>query len=105
MKLAIAYDKETDTVFEKFENTQYFKLYEIDSGTIDYTEIVGTMGKNTDELADLLLFLEDDVLICCDITEQSAEQISDEGIIIYKNCHGTSESVFQNFLNGKLLYN
>ncbi len=103
MKLAIAYNKEKDTVFQKFENAEYFKLYEIDGGEIDYTEIVGTMGKTKNEIVEFLLFLEADVVICGDISAVSEQQILDEGILLYKNCSGKTEKIFKEFSDGTLL--
>ena len=103
MKLLTTYDKENNTIFQNFGNTKYFKVYGIENGQVQYSEIVGTMGKKENELMDILLFLETDVLICGNIGEHFVMDLINEGIILYSNYCGNTDIAVEQFLKGELL--
>ncbi len=105
MKLAAAFNIENDSINEYFEETKYFIIYEIENNQIDHSEVVGTMNKDNEEFADLLLFLEVDALICGKINGRSIRRIENEGISLYAGCFGDADSAAYAFLDGKLVFN
>ncbi len=85
MKIAVPYD--SGKIFQNFEYTNIFKLYDIENGEIICTEIVGTMGRTGhNDLVSMLALIDIDALICGNIDESAQEMLEDEGIMLYNGC-------------------
>lgn len=105
MKLAVCYDKDTDNISPDFENTNCFKVYDVDDGEITCSELVGTMGKKgSQDLTDFLLFLEVDALLCCDISEESCSMLDDESISFYSGFYGNADDIADGFIGGMFYF-
>lgn len=62
MKIAVTY--EDGQVFQHFGHTQYFKVYEVDSGKVSGAQVLDAQGEGHGALAGLLARAGVDTLIC-----------------------------------------
>lgn len=62
MKVAVTY--EDGRIFEHFGRTEQFKVYEINDGKIESSEILSSGDTGHEALADLLADKDINVLIC-----------------------------------------
>lgn len=102
MKVAVTYDN--GNVLENFGNTKFFKVYDIENGETQCTEIVSSMGANSYELANMLAMMTVDALICGEIAENSITELTDEGIVIYSGCCGDADEAVNALVCGNLSF-
>lgn len=103
MRVAAAY--EDGRIFQHFGRTEQFKVYDIDNGTILFSEVVGTDGKGHGALAGVLGALNVDALICGGIGEGARAALSAAGIQLYGGVTGDADQAVRDLADGKLRFN
>ena len=78
MKIAVPFAN--GEVFQHFGHTENFKLYEIEAGQIVSGEIIATNGSGHDALANFLVSLSANILVCGGIGDGAQAALSDAGI-------------------------
>ena len=103
MKIAVSYNKSDAKIESIFENSRFFKFYDVVGNSVICSEMIGTMGaKEKEELVHILLMFETDALICGDINDETRELLSEEGITYFSGCAGLADDVVELALAGKL---
>ncbi len=102
MKIALAYDKETNGFSPSFIRTGHFKFYEIENRQIGSSEMIGTMKCDPEQLVGMLLMFETDVLLCRRLDEASAQLLQEEGIDYYTGLTGEADLAVEQYLSGNI---
>lgn len=103
MKIAVPYDN--GDIFQHFEYTECFKIYDIENSEVISTELISTMGKTSySDLTGILIMTEADAVICGNIEAQTQELIEDEGIILYSNCTGNANKSVNALIFGDMAF-
>ena len=105
MKLAAAINKNSAEIARVFEEADGFILFAFGDVENETNEMVGRMGINSDELPDMLAFLEADALICGMIRSDNLKKLYSHGITVYTGNSGNADKLFADFLCGKLTVN
>lgn len=103
MKLAVTYDNLNGQVFRDFEQTKVLKIYEIENGEIDHSEMVGTMAESVDDIVGLIGMMEADGVLCGDMLENTRSLLDNEGILYYTGFYGDADEAVQDFIDGYVL--
>ena len=103
MKIAVAYDKEKETVFQHFGKTEYFKIYEIIDNEIDGYAVYSTEGVTHEALATGLYQLGVNVLICGGLGLGAQSALQAVNIKIIPGIKGDADNAVFAFLAGDLL--
>ena len=90
-------------VFQHFGHTENFKLYEIEAGQIVSSKIIGTNGSGHDALANFLVSLSVNVLLCGGIGDGAQAALANAGIEICSGAHGDADAAVKAYLNGELV--
>ena len=90
-------------VFQHFGHTENFKLYEIEAGQIVSSEIIGTNGSGHEALANFLVSLSVNVLVCGGIGDGAQAALSDAGIEICSGAQGDADAAVSAYLNGEIV--
>ena len=90
-------------VFQHFGHTENFKLYEIEAGQIVSSQIIGTNGSGHDALANFLVSLSVNVLLCGGIGDGAQAALANAGIEICSGAHGDADAAVSAYLNGELV--
>ncbi len=104
VRIAVSYDKETGEIFQHFGRTEFFKVYDIENGTVRDSQVVNTNGMGHGALASILLGLHADALICGGIGGGAQMALSEAGIKLFGGCIGNADQAVSDFLAGKLAY-
>lgn len=102
MKIAITYDKDTNTVFQHFGRTELFYLYDVDSKE---EKIIDNGGYSHHELAPYLKSLGVDTLICGGIGSHGVEAVTSSGLNLIPGAVGDVKEVIKAYLDGSLVTN
>ena len=102
MKIAVTY--EAGLVFQHFEHTASFKLYDVENGEIVASQVVDTAGSGHGALAGFLKELGVDTLICGGIGGGARMALMEAGITIYGGVRGDADDVVADFLAGSLAF-
>lgn len=102
MKIAVTY--ENGQVFQHFGHTQQFKIYTVEAGKISHSEVVDTGSSGHGALADLLLTLGVQVLICGGIGGGARMALAQAGIQLYGGVQGSADRAVTDFVAGQLLF-
>lgn len=102
MKIAVTY--ENGQIFQHFGHTEQFKVYEVENGIIQSSEIVDTNGQGHGALADFLFNGGISVLICGGIGGGARNALAETGIELYPGASGDADAQVASFLQGKLQY-
>ncbi len=104
MKLAVPYDTASGKVFRCLEQTPVLKIYTIENGAVDTSELVGTMAETPDDIIGLLQMLETDGLLCGDMAETTRQLLHDEGLVFYSGFYDDADEAVQDFLDGYVIF-
>ncbi|MDD3238497.1 MAG: DUF134 domain-containing protein [Lachnospira sp.] len=102
MKIAVTY--ENGQIFQHFGHTEQFKVYEVENGEVQSSEIVDTNGQGHGALADFLFNGGIQVLICGGIGGGARNALAEAGIELYPGACGDADAQVASFLQGKLQY-
>ena len=100
MKIAVTYDN--GDVFQHFGHTQAFKLYEVNEGAVESSEVVDTQGSGHGALAGFLQQRGVDTLICGGIGGGAQAALQEAGIRFYGGVTGSADEAVADLLAGKL---
>lgn len=102
MRIAVTYDN--GTIFQHFGHTAQFKLYDVDNGVVESTQLIDASGSGHGALAGLLSGLQVDVLICGGIGAGAQSALKQAGISLYGGVSGNADDAVSAFLAGTLSY-
>lgn len=100
MKVAVTY--EDGKVFEHFGRTEQFKVYEINDGKVESSEILSSDGVGHEALADLLAEKDIKVLICGGMGSGAKAALEDAGLEVYSGQSGDADEVVESYLKGEI---
>jgi len=102
MKIAVTY--ENGNVFPHFGHTEQFKVYDVENGKVEDSQVVGTNGSGHGALAGLLSSQKVDVLICGGIGAGAQNALAQAGIQLYGGVSGSADAAVNDFLAGNLKF-
>lgn len=100
MKIAIPY--KDGEVFGHFGHAKELKIYTIENGQIISSEVIETEGTGHEAIADLLMGIGTDVLICGGIGAGAERALYENGIALYSGISGDADEAAASFLRGEL---
>ncbi len=103
MKLAVTYNN--GEIFQHFGHTEYFKIYEIQDGKIQESQVVSTNGQGHGALAGFLKEQGVTSLICGGIGGGAKNALADADILVYGGVSGNADEAAEALLNGTLQFN
>lgn len=103
MKLAVTYNN--GEIFQHFGHTEYFKIYEIQDGKIQESQVVSTNGQGHGALAGFLKEQGVTSLICGGIGGGAKNALADADILVYGGVSGNADEAAKALLNGTLQFN
>lgn len=103
MKLAVTYNN--GEIFQHFGHTEYFKIYEIQDGKIQESQVVSTNGQGHGALAGFLKEQGVTSLICGGIGGGAKNALADADILVYGGVSGNADEATKALLNGTLQFN
>ena len=101
MKIAVTY--ENGEVFQHFGRTENFKVYEVEDGKIQSSEVMSSNGSGHGALARLLAEYSIDVLICGGIGGGAQSALTEAGIEICAGAQGDADAAVEAYLRGELV--
>lgn len=102
MKIAVTYS--AGLVFQHFGHTEKFKIFEIENGKIQSSEIVSTNGSGHGALAAFLKEQNVNAVICGGIGLGAKNALSDAEIEVYGGVKGLADEAVKALLDGTLKY-
>ena len=103
MKIAVTY--EDGYIFQHFGHSAQFKVYDVQNGRIEASEIVDTNGSGHGALASLLSGLNADALICGGIGGGAQMALAAAGIRVFGGVSGDADEAVEALLAGVLDFN
>ena len=100
MKIAVPFAN--GEVFQHFGHTENFKLYEIESGQVVFSEVIDTNGSGHEALANFLADLSVSVLLCGGIGSGAQTALSQAGIEICSGAQGDADAAVNAYLNSEI---
>lgn len=98
MKIAVAFDKQTENIIEDFGKVEYFMIYEFEGKDFVNVEMISTMGKEEFEIAEILSMMEVDLLFCGNIDSDLLDSFDDEGIQVISCQSGSSNRAVYDYM-------
>ena len=102
MILAITYDPDSKSVFQNFETTKFFKLYNIERNVIIDSSVASTDGQGHCALAGILRRIGVNALICNDIEGDAQITLAQLGIRVCNGVSGSADGLAKDFADGRL---
>lgn len=102
MILAVTYDPDGKSVFQNFEKTKFFKLYNIERNVIIDSSVASTDGQGHCALAGILRRIGVNALICNDIDDDAQITLAQLGIRVCSGVSGNSDEAAKDFAEGFL---
>ncbi len=102
MRIAVTY--EDGQIFQHFGHTEYFKVYDVENGTVTRKAEICTNGSGHGALANFLKQINVDTLLCGGIGGGARRALEEAGIALYGGISGGADQAVQDFLAGKLRY-
>ena len=102
MRIATTY--ENGEVFQHFDHTEQFKLFDVEGGKIVNEQVVNTNGSGHGALAGFLQAVKADVLICGGIGMGAQMALADAGIKLYAGVQGSADDAAKALAEGNLEY-
>ena len=102
MKIAITYDKESDTVFQHFGRTEYFYIYDLETKE---EKIISNGGYSHHDLVPYLKSLGVDTLICGGIGSHGVEAVLSANLNLIPGAFGNVKDVIKAYVDGSLVSN
>ena len=103
MKVAVTY--EDGKVFQHFGHTEQFKIYTVENGAVQTSEIVSSVGSGHGALSGFLQKQNVNALICGGIGGGAQSALAMMGISLFNGVSGSADAAVENFLAGKLSFN
>ena len=103
LKLAVTY--QNGEVFQHFGHTEFFKIYEIENGSVISSSVVSTGGNGHGALSGFLKAQGVTVVICGGIGGGAQNALVNAGIRFFGGVKGDCDKAVQAFLEEKLSYN
>lgn len=103
MRIAVTY--ENGNIFQHFGHTAFFKVYDVQDGSVVASQVVSTGGSGHGALAGVLNALNADVLICGGIGGGAQAALANAGIRLFGGVSGSADAAVAAFLAGELEYN
>ena len=103
MRIAVTY--ENGYIFQHFGHSAQFKVYDVQNGRIEASEIVDTNGSGHGALASLLSGLNADALICGGIGGGAQMALAAAGIRVFGGVSGDADEAVEALLAGVLDFN
>lgn len=103
MKIAVTYDKDTETVFQHFGQTKFFKVYDINENEIEGYTIYSTEGIGHEALATGLYELGVDTLICGGLGLGAQAALQAVNIKIIPGIEGDADNAVFAYLDGDIV--
>ena len=103
MRIVVTY--ENGSVFQHFGHTEFFKVYDVQEGTVISSQVVSTNGSGHGALAGVLEAMHADVLICGGIGGGAQTALAAAGIKLYGGVSGDADKAVAAFLAGELTFN
>ena len=101
MKIAVTYDN--GNVFQHFGRTEQFKIYDVENGKVESSEIIGNDGLGHGALASLLANNAIDVLICGGLGGGALNALTTAGIEVVAGASGNTDEAVEAYLKGELV--
>lgn len=102
MKIAITYDKETNSVFQHFGRTEYFYIFDTETNE---ERVIDNGGYSHHDLAPYLKTLGASTLICGGIGSHGVEAVTVAGLDLIPGVVGDVKDVIKAFKDGSLVGN
>ena len=102
MKIAATYDILTNSIFQHFGKTEYFKVYTIEAGKVAKTEVVDNGGFGHHDLATYLKRLGIETLILGNRGQGAIDALNNAGINQLAGITGSPDEAVEAFLTGSL---
>ncbi len=103
MKIAIACD-EDETVKERLEDAELYRVYEIIEGDIKNSELVRTINAGHHVIAPFLADKSVEALICGEADKQAKRIYARNGLVLYPENKGYLKEIINNFISGNFKY-
>lgn len=100
MKIAATYDQ--GNIFQHFGRTEQFKVYEVEDGKIQSSQVIGSNGIGHGALAGLLAEHAIEVLICGGIGGGAQNALTEAGIQVCSGAQGDADAAVEAYLRGEL---
>ena len=101
MKIAVTYDN--GNVFQHFGRTEQFKIYDVENGKVESSEVIGNDGLGHGALASLLANNAIDVLICGGLGGGALNALTSAGIEVVAGATGNTDAAVEAYLKGELV--
>ena len=102
MKIAVTYDN--GEVFQHFGHAEQFKMYYVEDGTIQSSEVVSTNGSGHSAIAQFLADNSVDTLICGGIGGCAQRALAEVNIKLYGGVVGNADEAVSALLSGSLVF-
>ena len=103
-KMNIAVTYEDGEVFQHFGHSEYFKIYQVEDGKIQKSEVYDTNGEGHGALAGFLSYYGVKVLICGGIGGGARNALAEMGIQLYPGVTGNADDAVNALIQGNLSY-
>ena len=101
MRIAVTHDN--GEVFQHFGHSEEFKVYEVEDGAVQSSEVIGSNGSGHGALAALLADKGIDVLICGGIGGGAQNALEEAGIELCAGASGSADEAVAAYLRGELV--
>ena len=101
MRIAVTHDN--GEVFQHFGHSEEFKVYEVEDGAVQSSEVIGSNGSGHGALAALLADKGIDVLICGGIGGGAQTALEEAGIELCAGASGNADEAVAAYLRGELV--
>lgn len=101
MRIAVTHDN--GEVFQHFGHSEEFKVYEVEDGDVQSSEVIGSNGSGHGALAALLADKGIDVLICGGIGGGAQNALEEAGIELCAGASGSADEAVAAYLRGELV--
>ncbi|HBB42574.1 MAG TPA: dinitrogenase iron-molybdenum cofactor biosynthesis protein [Treponema sp.] len=102
MKVAVTYEKESGNIFQHFGKTQFFKIYQIENGTVVSSEIIDNGGNGHHALPPYLKNLGVETLILGNRGQGAIDAIAAAGLKEIPGITGSADEAAALFAKGEL---
>lgn len=103
--MRIAIPSEKGMVYQHFEHTPEFTIYEVESELIKNKEFVSTEGSGHEALADFLTVHSVNVVICGNIGSGVKNALREKRIELISGVAGTADDMIVKYLSGEKMGN
>ena len=100
MRIAVTYDN--GQIWQHFGKTEFFKLYDVEDGSITKAEVVSANGVGHGALADFLAGYKVDAVICGGVGSPMIGRLDGYGIKAYPGVTGDEDQAVSALLVGTL---